>query len=87
MIRSLLTSLLVGCLELAGSSLGAELDSAACLQLGFNPAKLLCSACVDLRRFDLSALAGDCGQCCNSDGGSANLENTKYEKAILEVCG
>jgi hypothetical protein len=40
MIRSLLTSLLVGCLELVGSSLGAELDSATCLQLGFNPAKV-----------------------------------------------
>ncbi len=40
MIRSLLTSLLMGCLELVGSSLGAELDSATCLQLGFNPAKV-----------------------------------------------
>ena len=40
MIRSLLTSLLVGCLELVGTTLGAELDSASCLQLGFNPAKV-----------------------------------------------
>lgn len=87
MLVRLLSSLLVGCLELVGSSLAAQLDSASCLQLGFNPAKLLCSACEDLRQFDLAVLAGDCGRCCNSDGGSANLENTKYEKAILEVCG
>merc|ERR1712059_21363 len=30
---------------------------------------------------------GDCEQCCTDDGGSANLENVKYVKAVLEVCG
>ena len=64
-----------------------KLDAAQCLEKGFNSAKLLCSSCDDLKQFDLSSVAQDCVQCCVSDGGSANLENTKYEKAILEVCG
>lgn len=65
----------------------AQLDAAQCLEKGFNSAKLLCSHCEDLKQFDLGKVAQDCVQCCVSDGGSANLENTKYEKAILEVCG
>ena len=64
-----------------------KLNAAQCLEKGFNSAKLLCSSCEDLKQFDLSKVAQDCVQCCVSDGGSANLENTKYEKAILEVCG
>ena len=67
----------------------ADTDSsvAECLEKGFNSAKLLCSSCDDLKQFDLGVLAQDCAACCISDGGSASLENTKYEKAILEVCG
>ena len=67
--------------------LGTELDAAKCLELGFNSAKLLCSSCDDLKQFDLGALSGDCAKCCTRDAGSATLENTKYERAILEVCG
>jgi len=67
--------------------LADQLDAAQCLEKGFNSAKLLCSSCEDLKQFDLSQVAQDCVQCCVSDGGSANLENTKYERAILEVCG
>lgn len=63
------------------------MDTAQCLEKGFNSAKLLCSSCEDLNQFDLGKVAGDCTKCCTSDGGSAALENTKYEKAILEVCG
>jgi len=63
------------------------MDTAQCLDRGFNSAKLLCSSCEDLKQFDLGQVAGDCTKCCTSDGGSAALENTKYEKAILEVCG
>ena len=55
------------------------MDTAQCLERGFNSAKLLCSSCEDLKQFDLGQVAGD--------GGSAALTNTKYEKAILEVCG
>ena len=64
-----------------------SMDAAQCLQRGFNSAKLLCSSCEDLKQFDLSKVAEDCLQCCVSDGGSSTLENIKYEKAILEVCG
>ena len=63
------------------------MDTAMCLERGFNSAKLLCSSCEDLKQFDLGKVAADCVKCCTSDGGSAALENTKYEKAILEVCG
>jgi len=66
---------------------GEKLDTAQCLEKGFNSAKLLCSSCEDLKQFDLGKVAVDCVQCCTSDGGSTALENTKYEKAILEVCG
>ena len=53
-----------------------------------NPfADLFLCSCEDLKQFDLGKVATDCNLCCNSDGGSAALENTRYEKAILEVCG
>ena len=62
-----------------------SMDAAQCLERGFNSAKLLCSSCEDLKQFDLGKVASDCSACCVSDGGSAALENTKYERAILEV--
>jgi hypothetical protein len=62
-------------------------DTATCLAKGFNPAKLLCSSCADLRQFDLGAVVPDCEACCTDDGGASTLDNVKYEKAILEVCG
>jgi len=62
-------------------------DAARCLEKGFNSAKLLCSSCADLRQFDLAAVATDCESCCTDDGGASTLDNVKYERAILEVCG
>jgi len=87
MSSRLLSSLLLVLLDTASVAIGVEFDSATCLQLGFDSAKLLCSACDDLKQFDLSSLSKDCESCCNRDAGSAKLENTKYERAILEVCG
>jgi len=82
-----LTSSLVSLLTMLDWAHGEMMDSAQCLEKGFNSAKLLCSSCEDLKQFDLSKVAEDCLQCCVSDGGSSTLENIKYEKAILEVCG
>ncbi len=87
MIRNLISGLLLALLDSTGSVLGTELDSGSCLQLGFNSAKLLCSSCDDLKQFDLGVLSDGCLKCCTRDAGSAKLENTKYERAILEVCG
>jgi len=88
MLLNVISGLLLATLESATSALAAELDSASCLQLGFNSAKLLCSACDDLKQFGLGQLLhDDCGKCCTRDAGSARLENVKYERAILEVCG
>ena len=33
------------------------LDTAQCLEKGFNSAKLLCSSCEDLKQFDLGKVA------------------------------
>jgi hypothetical protein len=87
MFYRLLYTLLVGVLDSTLSVVGTELEAAECLDLGFNSAKLLCSSCDDLKQFDLGALSADCTKCCTRDAGSATLENTKYERAILEVCG
>ena len=86
-LTSTLVSQLVLMLDWAIVEANDKLGAAECLERGFNSAKLLCSSCDDLRQFDLSKVAADCVQCCTDDGGSASLENTKYEKAILEVCG
>ena len=87
MLLNALSGLLLVLLDQAASVVGAELDASSCLELGFNSAKLLCSACADLKQFDLGALVDGCEKCCTTDAGSAKLENTKYERAILEVCG
>ena len=81
--RLLLTQLLLA-LDWVGAESG---DAAKCLERGFNSAKLLCSSCNDLKQFDLSAIRDDCEMCCTDDGGASTLDNVKYEKAILEVCG
>jgi len=83
----LLSSLVLAVLDSASTALAVDLDSASCFQLGFNSAKLLCSACDDLKQFGLGNLSEDCGKCCTRDAGSAKLENVKYERAVLEVCG
>jgi len=87
MLVHILSSFVLAALDLASTSLAIELDSSACLELGFNSAKLLCSACDDLKQFGLGSLSDDCGKCCTMDAGSAKLENVKYERAVLEVCG
>ena len=61
--------------------------SSRCLERGFNSAKLLCSSCQDLKQFELGAVMADCEACCTDDGGASTLDNVKYERAILEVCG
>ena len=61
--------------------------SLRCLERGFNSAKLLCSSCQDLKQFELGAVMADCESCCTDDGGASTLDNVKYERAILEVCG
>jgi len=66
---------------------GDGMDAARCLERGFNSAKLLCSSCNDLKQFDLGSVVPDCESCCTDDGGASTLDNVKYEKAILEVCG
>jgi len=82
--RLLLSQFLVA----LASSVGAEAsDAARCLERGFNSAKLLCSSCQDLKQFDLGAVMADCEACCTDDGGASTLDNVKYERAILEVCG
>ena len=86
-LTSMMVSQLVVMLDWAMVQASDKLDTAECLAIGFNSAKLLCSSCEDLKQFDLSKVAADCVKCCTDDGGSASLENTKYEKAILEVCG
>jgi len=78
---------MVALLDTGLNVLATDLDAASCLDLGFNSAKLLCSSCDDLKQFDLGSLSSDCFKCCTRDAGSATLENTKYERAILEVCG
>ena len=64
-----------------------DLNAGECLSLGFNSAKLLCSSCDHLKQFSLGDVVGECRGGCNDDGGSATLENVKYERAVLEVCG
>ena len=86
-LTSMMVSQLVVMLDWAIVQASDKLDTAECLARGSNSAKLLCSTCEDLKQFDLSKVAADCVKCCTDDGGSASLENTKYEKAILEVCG
>jgi len=87
MLIHVLPGFVVAVLDSASTALATELDSSACLELGFNSAKLLCSACDDLKQFGLGMMSDDCGKCCMRDAGSAKLENVKYERAVLEVCG
>lgn len=66
--------------------LGEEFSLEKCKSLGFNKAVLSCSSCSDLVQFSLKHLTENCNKCCQDDGGAA-LTDTKYPKAILEVCG
>jgi len=83
----LLVAQLTLCLDWVVGEQGEGLDTAKCLERGFNQPKLLCSSCNDLRQFDLGSVVSDCESCCTDDGGASKLDNVKYEKAILEVCG
>ena len=48
----------------------------------------MCSSCDILGNFELRHLGEGCRGCCKDDGGSAaQLQQQKYPKAVLEVCG
>uniref|UniRef100_A0A4X2LLK5 Selenoprotein F n=2 Tax=Vombatus ursinus TaxID=29139 RepID=A0A4X2LLK5_VOMUR len=65
-------------------TLGSELSSEACRDLGFS-SNLLCSSCDLLGQFSLTQLDPDCRGCCQEE---AQFETRKlYAGAILEVCG
>jgi len=83
-LASLLLTNLVFVLDWVTST---DISAGECLALGFNSAKLLCSSCDNLKQFELGEVVQECKGCCNDDGGSATLENVKYERAVLEVCG
>jgi len=69
-------------------TLGLELSPEECKSLGFNKAQVLCSSCDDLARFSVSNdLLGSCRECCNDEGRQLDSRDSKYPKAILEVCG
>lgn len=61
-----------------------ELSTEDCASLGFIKANLVCSACDQLKDFNLELLVEHCQQCCHKDE-SAPKEK-KYARAILEVC-
>lgn len=57
----------------------------SCGNLGFT-SNLLCSACHDLKPFNLSTLSESCEQCCIPDLDDKEEKNV-YPYARLEVCG
>jgi len=61
-----------------------------CRALGFNSPTLLCSSCDEIQRFDIQdkqIISGNCKNCCTDDGKTLESRESKYPKAILEVCG
>ena len=69
-------------------TLGAELSPEECKSLGFSSLSLSCSSCDDFARFSVSAAqVSDCRKCCRDEGRKLDVRDSKYPKAILEVCG
>lgn len=67
---------------------GLDLSAEECKDLGFNRAQVLCSSCDDLSRFSVSTdITNNCRSCCNDEGRQLDSRDSKYPKAILEVCG
>ena len=61
-----------------------------CRSLGFHTPTLLCSSCDDIQRFDIKdkqVITNNCRDCCTDDGKTLESRESKYPKAILEVCG
>ena len=61
-----------------------------CRSLGFHTPTLLCSSCDDIQRFDIQdkpIITSNCKNCCTDDGKTLESRESKYPKAILEVCG
>jgi len=61
-----------------------------CRTLGFHTPTLLCSSCDDIQRFDIKdkqVITNNCRDCCTDDGKTLESRESKYPKAILEVCG
>ena len=61
-----------------------------CRSLGFHTPTLLCSSCDDIQRFEIQdkqLITNNCKNCCTDDGKTLESRESKYPKAILEVCG
>ena len=68
----------------------AKVSLEDCRLLGFHTPTLMCSSCDDIQRFDIQdkqAITSDCRNCCNDDDNTLESRESKYPKAILEVCG
>ena len=68
----------------------AKLSLEDCRSLGFHTPTLLCSSCDDIQRFEIQdkqIITTNCKNCCSDDGKTLESRDTKYPKAILEVCG
>uniref|UniRef100_A0A0K2UNZ4 15 kDa selenoproteinlike [Bombyx mori] n=1 Tax=Lepeophtheirus salmonis TaxID=72036 RepID=A0A0K2UNZ4_LEPSM len=56
-----------------------------CSSLGFDKNVVPCSSCSDMVQFSLREVSKQCFKCCKDEENA--LEETKYPRAILEVCG
>ncbi|XP_075587666.1 selenoprotein F [Dermatophagoides farinae] len=65
------------------SIVGEKLTDNECNQLGYNPAELFCSRCLELTKFELDNLKDSCMKCCRQDDDS---NSKKYSFARLEYC-
>ena len=75
-------------LTLVHVTFGLDFSAEECRNLGFNKAQVLCSSCDDLSRFSVSTdIISNCRNCCNDEGRQLDSRDSKYPKAILEVCG
>jgi len=70
----------------SSSSLASPSDQ-ECGVLGYNSVDLLCSSCDALVQFRLGHHSEDCKKCCKQDGDAGLQSQSKYPRAILEVCG
>ena len=81
-VLALLTQFVIGTLSLQSLE--------ECRSLGFHTPTLLCSSCEDIQRFDIKdkqVITTNCRNCCTDDGKTLESRESKYPKAILEVCG
>ena len=52
------------------SIVGEKLTDNECNQIGYNPAELFCSRCLELTKFELDNLKDSCMKCCRQDDDS-----------------